>query len=208
MKSDVPSAAISCLAAAVMALTTGCSSDGHTSEPVPEAGATATVQETPDRAEKTSPNEENTPLIPAEILEGMEFAPDDALEAFDDGSVGAQLGDGPALDDASKASALETATTVMQLFARPDIPDEQWLQELVPHLTFDAVQMYQYVDPQNVPVREVTGEASITPGSSGLVARVNVPTDIGGYLVILARDENHPNWEADRLIPPETVSGF
>lgn len=215
MKREVSAAKVACAVAAVMVLSTGCSSGGETSEPAPEAAATAepaattvpSAEATPAQPSVAASSEYTTPNL-ADILATMERAPTDVPEQYHDGSTGRpHLGTAFVLDDESRASAIEVGTKVMELYARPDVPADQWLRDLSEYLTFDATQAYQYVDPQNVPIRKVTGEANLTPASGDTVARVNVPTELGGYLVIVVRNDEHPNWEAEQIIPPETVSG-
>lgn len=108
------------------------------------------------------------------------------------------------LDDAAKASAVETGTQVMRLFARRDVPAEQWWHDLVPLMTAQAQQAYRHTDPKNVPPTRITGTSTLTPASKALAARVSIPTDAGVYLVILARTDDSPAWLADRIMPPES----
>lgn len=165
---------------------TGCS-NSSTPEPPPTGSSTSTS-------------------VPVMIPSDLETAPTDVPELYDDGSTGApQAPSTLVLEDADRASAIERATILMTLFARRDVPAEQWHAELATYLTPKAVVEYQYTDPANVPPTEITGEAALTPASSPGVARVSMPTDVGLYLVIMSRTDENPIWLADRIIPPETV---
>lgn len=112
-----------------------------------------------------------------------------------------------ALDQASRADALARGLTVMRLFVRRSAPADQWESELEPYLTPQAAQAYQNVDPASVPASKITGSPTLTPASTPLVARVSVPTDVGSYLVVLARSSDSPTWLADRILPPEGLGG-
>lgn len=131
-------------------------------------------------------------------------APTDALEALDDGSV---VTPAPAstlvLDDAARSSAVTQATAVMAAFASaPGESAQQWWSQLRPLMSESGREVYASVDPANVPVTEVTGDAMVEATSVASVARVAVPTDAGVYVVVLVRTDKFPAWAADRLIPP------
>lgn len=139
----------------------------------------------------------------------LEPAPSDSPELFDDGSEGLPVsGTTLNLDDAARKSALTKGETVMSLFVRRDLPAKQWFSELSPHLTTSLAQAHQYTDPVNVPATAVTGSPNLTPASGPQLARVNVPTDVGGYLVILTRTDSQPEWRVDRIIQPEHLEVF
>ena len=142
--------------------------------------------------------------VPVTIPSGLTPAPTGVPEQHDDGSTGSpKPGSSLVLDDAARASAIERGTKVMTLFARRDVPATQWQADLAPYLTPQAATAYQYVDPKNVPPTKITGNVTLTPASTPLVARVSVPTDAGVYLVIMSRSDDSPVWLADRIMPPE-----
>ena len=135
---------------------------------------------------------------------GLPSRPAGIPEQRDDGTTGTPMPTSTLmLDDSARTSALDVGVTVMTLFARRDVPADQWIDDLTPYLTAGAAQAYRHTDPLNVPPTRVTGEPTLTPDSTPLVGRVAVPTDDGVYLVILSRDDEHPNWLADRIMPPE-----
>lgn len=152
----------------------------------------------------SEPASTQTPPSTLVVPSGLTPAPSDVPEHHDDGSTGTPLaGSTLTLDEDSRTSALDSGMRVMTLFARRDIPAEQWINDLAPHLTLKAAQAYNHTDPTNVPATRITGAPTLTPASTPLVARVSVPTDAGVYLVILSRTDENPTWLADRIMPPE-----
>lgn len=105
--------------------------------------------------------------------------------------------------DVDRTDAAATAVKAMTLFARRTVPAQQWIDELAVYMTPQAAQDYRYVDPANVPAAAVTGPGKVIPTDSAWLARVQVPTDAGAYLVILSRTEEDPRWRVARFTPPE-----
>lgn len=168
------------------------------------SSSTSPAPSTSTSAPSSSTSQSSTSTSGVVIPSGVPTASPSATVENDDGSdqtPGAPL----VLDDAAKASALATGTKVMHLFARRNAPAATWWSDLVPLLTAQAQQAYQGTDPRNVPPTKITGEAKLTPASKAQVARVSVPTDVGVYLVILARTPDQPTWLADRIMPPENL---
>lgn len=98
---------------------------------------------------------------------------------------------------------MEAAENALRAFAQPDADYEEWWAELEPRLTPQAAEDYAYVDPVNVPVKEVTGSAELVDESSAYVGRVEVPTDAGRYTLILNRRDAGAPWLVSRITPPE-----
>lgn len=90
----------------------------------------------------------------------------------------------------------------MAAFARPTLGHDTWWAELEPQLSAQAQRDYAYVDPANVPATAVTGAASIVEESSAYLARVQVPTDAGLYVVVLSRLDGAAPWLTERITPP------
>lgn len=157
---------------------------------------------TPDPDPRGSPV--SSAPSPVAVPTGLTPAPTDVPEQYDDGSTGTPMpGSTLTLGAAARTSALDTGKQVMTLFARREVSADQWWTDLAPYLTPKATQAYKYTDPRNVPPTKITGNLTLTPASTPLVARVSVPTDAGVYLVILSRVEESPQWLADRIMPPE-----
>ena len=108
-------------------------------------------------------------------------------------------------DDASRAEAVTTAEEAMKAFARPDLNQDAWWAGIEPRLTPEAAQDYAYVLAANIPVHQVTGVGSLVDDASAYLARVQVPTDIGAYTLILTRANNDAPWLVTRFDPPEGV---
>ncbi len=111
----------------------------------------------------------------------------------------------PQWDTQSRAAAAAAGEEVMRAFARPDLDHESWWAALEPLLSSEAQVDYAYVEPANIPAREVTAEPSVREDTSAYIAHVTVPTDIGEYTVLLSRQDGNAPWLAERITPPEAV---
>ena len=110
---------------------------------------------------------------------------------------------GIAWDEPSKATALETATKAMTLYARPTVTDKVWIQELGQLLTAQATADYQYVDPANIPAKKITGAGQLKiDESNGFGCHVVFPTNAGDYDVQLLRSAADKPWQVNRFTPP------
>lgn len=107
--------------------------------------------------------------------------------------------------DAARQDAAAIAIKAMTLYARRDIAAAQWIDDLAAVLTVQAAQDYAGTDPANVPPTAVTGPAKVIATDSAWLARVQVPTDVGLYLVTLSRTADDPTWRVARFTPPETA---
>lgn len=109
----------------------------------------------------------------------------------------------PTWDDVDRQAAVDAAVTALELFARPDQPYEQWWAELGPLMSAQAQVDYQYVDPVNVPARAVIGGGVLVDETSASIAGVEVPTDVGTYVVTLSRTDDRAPWLVERFAPPQ-----
>ncbi|GAB3166169.1 hypothetical protein GCM10027059_24870 [Myceligenerans halotolerans] len=105
-------------------------------------------------------------------------------------------------DDDVRSAARTAASTAMTAFSDVDQSAATWWEGLSPLLTPQARVVYEDVDPRNVPVRQVTGPASVVDESSTLLTEVTVPTDVGDYTVILVRADGGSSWLAEQIRPP------
>lgn len=115
-------------------------------------------------------------------------------------------GPSPTWDAAARSEAVQHARTTMAAFARAELSEEQWWSDLAPLLTLSAQDAYSAVDPANVPARQVTGDAVLTDDSSAWLARLDVPTDVGTYELLLARDGATAPWRTEAITPPAALS--
>lgn len=109
----------------------------------------------------------------------------------------------PPTADVDRTDATATAVTAMTFFVRRDVSADQWISDLATYMTPQAAQDYRTVDPANVEATALTGAAKTIPTDSAWLARVQVPTDAGAYLVVLSRTEEDPTWRVARITPPE-----
>ena len=112
----------------------------------------------------------------------------------------------PEWDEASRVAVVDAAEAAMTAFARPDLDYDPWWAGVEPLLTPEAAEDYAYVDPANIPVREVTGEGFIVNDASAYVATVEVPTDAGRYQLVLNRKNADAPWLVSRITPVEEVN--
>lgn len=110
----------------------------------------------------------------------------------------------PTWDARARAQAVQTATEALAAFARPQVDAARWWTDLSPLLSPAAAVAYQGTDPGEVPARTVTGPAELVDERSPYLAGVQVPTDVGPYLVLLSRDGGDAPWLIERLTPPPT----
>lgn len=119
-----------------------------------------------------------------------------------------QVRDHPPLpEDPGHTAATEVAVSAMRAFARPDLDDDTWWRDFRAFLTTQAVLDYSNTDPAEVPATTITGPARVIASPGDTLARIQVPTDAGLYLVILTRSREVPQWRVDRLLPPEIRVG-
>lgn len=107
----------------------------------------------------------------------------------------------PEWDEESRQSAVAAGDAALRAFARPDLDYDTWWAEVEPLLTPQAAEDYAYVDPANIPVREVTGEGRIVDDVSAYVATVEIPSDQGRYHIVLTRKNADAPWLVSRLTP-------
>lgn len=110
---------------------------------------------------------------------------------------------GIAWDQASKERAMEVAQDAMTDFARPDVEEKQWANDLARWLTPQATADYSSVDPANIPASSVTGPATLTVDeANGFGVIAAVPTNAGTYTLQLLRSGKDSPWKVNRLTPP------
>lgn len=183
-------------AAAVVVLTlTSCSPSGD--EPSSPQTTPPPVTGTADITDPTAP-----PAAPSDVpLQSPS-------EGAGDVGLDTEAPDAPPLpqpvwDEASAFSALEAATATVEAFVRTDLEPEAWNAELAPHVTPDLLALLTGIDPTTIGSTTVTGPATLDGEvTSPFVARVLVPTDGGGFLVILTRAADGSTWEAASIDPP------
>ena len=112
---------------------------------------------------------------------------------------------GIAWDQASKDEAVKVAQDAMVDFARPDLDEEQWANDLAGWLTPQATADYSSVDPANIPASTVTGPATLTVDeANGFGVTAAVSTNAGIYTLQLLRTGKDAPWKVNRLTPPSS----
>lgn len=101
----------------------------------------------------------------------------------------------------SQMDAVTAATAAVTAFARPDLPEQQWWNELLPLLSQKGAVAYEGTLPSNIPVTAVTGTAAVMDASTDVATLVQVPTDAGDYIVTLVRGSTEEPWLAERIRP-------
>lgn len=112
----------------------------------------------------------------------------------------------PTWDAGSRAAATARAAEIMTAFARPTLGYEDWWADLAPLLSEQAQQDYSFVDPANIPVHAVIGDPVLVDESSAFLARVQVPTDVGVYELLLSRTDATASWVGESITPPAGVN--
>ena len=101
------------------------------------------------------------------------------------------------------------AAKVMDLFARPEMPERRWFTDLLPYLTDDYADQAQYTDPARVPFDKVKGE----PTASGdehnpQVVTVAFKTNDGPWQVVMVQDSPGESWLVEAIEPNEPTPEF
>ena len=108
-------------------------------------------------------------------------------------------------DQASKDKAVEIAQKAMDDFARPNVEEKQWANELARWLTPQATAHFSAVDPANIPANRVTGPATLSVDeANGYGVTAAVPTNAGTYTLQLLRTGKESPWKVNRLTPPSS----
>lgn len=111
------------------------------------------------------------------------------------------VSDVPVWDDEAADLAGQQAVAFMRAFARPDLPEAEWMQGIKGFLTSNGAEIYGTVDPANVPATEVIGEPTVHESFAAAVALVDVDTDAGTYQVTLTRIKQSDPWLVDYAEP-------
>ncbi len=111
----------------------------------------------------------------------------------------------PTWDDESRSSASAAAEEAMRLYARPNVSEQRWFDDLSPLMTQQAQQDYAYVYPESIVATSVTGPGVIVDDTSAYVVHVSVPTDVGAYVVLLIRQDGASPWRISKFTPPEGI---
>lgn len=117
--------------------------------------------------------------------------------------TGATVAPVPEAESDSQDAAIDAATAALTAYAQPELPYEEWINGLYPHLTQTGAAAYEDTDPARIPVREVTGRGVILPASTEVALIVQLPTDAGNYNVSLSRPGVESAWLADRIRPAD-----
>lgn len=153
----------------------------------------------PTSAPSTAQNPDSSPSLP----DLDSFTPPPPGLVDEDSGETVEPAPVPEWDEASRVAVIDAAEAAMTAFARPELDYETWWTDLEPLLTPQAGETYAYVDPANIPARQVTGEGLLVNDTSAYVATVEVPTDAGRYHLVLNRKDAAAPWLVTRLTPVE-----
>ncbi|WP_430648130.1 hypothetical protein [Agromyces sp. GXS1127] len=127
------------------------------------------------------------------------FTPPDQPDVSDD----QELVDEPPAAEQSKADAITAATAIMTAFARPDLPEAEWWNGMLPLLSQEGAAAYEGTLPETIPVTAVRGDATVLEGATDVITLVEVPTDSGPYVITLTRSDASQPWLAERIRPKQ-----
>jgi hypothetical protein len=108
---------------------------------------------------------------------------------------------------ADRVSPADVAVRFVTAWARPDLPVQQWQEDVIALATPEFGAQLRTVGPGNVPAQHVLGPA-LTETTTEIAAAVTVPTDAGPVLVDLAFMGTR--WQVSGLTPagpPPTWTG-
>lgn len=98
-------------------------------------------------------------------------------------------------DAVAEARVKETAATAMALFARPEVPEQQWFSELAPLLSPEYAEDAKYIDPARVPFNKITdGPAISREAQNPLTVTASFFTNTGPWDMMLHRAGQDEPW--------------
>lgn len=107
-------------------------------------------------------------------------------------------------DAAAERAVKDTASKVMVLFARPNVPEAAWFSDLVPYLAPEYAADAKYIDPARVPIRKVTdGPAISREAGNPLTVTATFSTDAGRWRMLLHRSGQQQPWLVAAISPQE-----
>ncbi|MDF1480349.1 hypothetical protein PYV02_14785 [Leifsonia sp. H3M29-4] len=102
----------------------------------------------------------------------------------------------------SEAAAAVAAAHALEAFLDGGDP-VAWWAALSPLLTPAAAIAYRSVAPENIPADHIIGPAVVTDTSAAFLATVEIPTEAGGYTVLLQQLGADEPWRAERITPKD-----
>lgn len=179
---NIPRRLIVAAAALTVATTslTGCVPSPST--PASDTGAPASTSPSGATVPNTAATPTSTPPAPAPQDAPPQVRPDQLPKAQQD--------------------AAQVAVNTMAIFGRKDLPYEQWWALLAPNLTSAGQFAFEYTEPANVPVHQVTGDPSALEENWTTNGAIAVPTDAGTYQVLLSRPTADSGWLVWDIVPP------
>ncbi|GAA4427240.1 hypothetical protein GCM10023169_26950 [Georgenia halophila] len=172
----------------------GCAGGEASSTPEPttaEETTPAAERATPAEATTSTPSPEGASTDGGEPMEEITGAEQNPTEAA------------PTWDAEAEQAAADRAEAFMRAFARPDLGADEWLAGMAGFMTDQAVELFSYVDPANVPATSLTGEVAIAENQPPTLAEVLVGTDAGTYRVTLSRVAQGDPWMVEYAEPAE-----
>lgn len=120
-----------------------------------------------------------------------------------DAEVEQQQGSGDDVaDNTDGEDAAEHGLAVLEAFLADTDDYDQWWSGLSPLLSPGGADMYDSVDPINVPEASPTGETEVVT-SDELESIVSVETDVGDFEVTVVRASTDADWAGEHIRPPE-----
>lgn len=106
-----------------------------------------------------------------------------------------------------RGDAERVAREALTTWAQPDLPYQQWWDQVEPLLTPSAREDYSYTDPAVIPPLEITGEAEeeAEPYDPNVTTFYYETTE-GRFGVDVARDPEAGQWQAFSIVFPDGQS--
>lgn len=189
------------LSAALLIGATGCSH--HTSPTVTVTPHTSTAAPTPTPSASTS-------TVPAPTTREPSSS---TASSTPWGDRGPQAPEPTQLATASDKQALVAAEALavrsLRLYLRRDVTAAQWISDLKPWLTPNAVEMYTGTRPYKIPRAALAGaKPRLASTSNTVLAKMQVPTTGGVFTVVMSRpDSTTQTWRVERFDLPDGLGG-
>lgn len=110
---------------------------------------------------------------------------------------------------ASVEAPKDVAIKVMDLFARPNIPERRWFIDLLPYLTEEYADEAQYIDPARVPLTKVNANPTTSQDEHmPQMVIVRFSTNDGPWQVVLVQDHDAEPWLVQAIEPDKPAPAF
>ncbi|MGC0252144.1 hypothetical protein [Pseudactinotalea sp. Z1748] len=108
------------------------------------------------------------------------------------------VGEHPSWEEDDQLAALERGREAMEAFARPEMAQVQWLEEMLVYVAPRARENFAHIDPASITATEVK-DVDLAQVSTASMAQVIAETDGHDYVVTMTRLAVGQPWLVERI---------